>query len=435
MTSRPLPLLHSGRPAPWSVVAPLFLAALAGWAAAAAVLLAAAPDVAVGRLSAEGPVLAAHLVGLVLFPFAVAAAAWHLLPAMLRNDLPNVPRLRFAAALLAGGAVLAPAIALDLRALGWTGAAALLGGLALVGREVVGLIRRAPRGKLLVVSRPGLVLALAHALVAFALGGVAFGSGGPEPLGIVYERLLLVHVLVALLGWLTVLVLVVGRTLVPMLSVAPAPEPRRAPLVEVAFLAGLWLCLAGLALGARPLAAAGVLAMAASLVAPVAAFLRAAARGTIGPREGPAAHLLSGVAFLAQAAALGTLGLLGALDARRAAIACVLLLLAGWAAGVIVGHVGKLLALSAWANWPPGPRPKQAELYPRLPWRAEAALHLVAVELLTAAALAQSATTARAGAALLAVSAALAASGAVLTVLRVRRRRGQPRSGTMQTAA
>jgi hypothetical protein len=220
-----------------------------------------------------------------------------------------------------------------------------------------------------------------------------------------------------------------------MLSLAAAPEPRRAPAVELAFLAGLWLCLPALALGVRAVAAAGVLVMAASLAGPAAGFLRAAARGRIGPREGPAAHLLSGVAFLAQAAVTGGLGLLGAIDARRAAVACVLLLLAGWAAGVIVGHAGKLIALSAWANWPPGPRPKQAQLYPRPPWQAEAALHLVAVELLVAGALAPSAGAARAGAALLAASAGLAAAGGLATAVRVYRLRRWARSENMRPAA
>ena len=40
-----------------------------------------------------------------------------------------------------------------------------------------------------------------------------------------YERLLLVHVTLALVGWLTVLIAAVGRTLVPMLGLAASGRP------------------------------------------------------------------------------------------------------------------------------------------------------------------------------------------------------------------
>lgn len=84
------------------------------WDAAAVVLIAAAPDLAAGRISAGAPVLAAHLLGVVFLPPAVTGAARHLLPMMLRNDLRR-PRLGWAAALLllAGGPLLALAACLE----------------------------------------------------------------------------------------------------------------------------------------------------------------------------------------------------------------------------------------------------------------------------------------------------------------------------------
>ena len=96
----------------------------------------------------------------------------------------------------------------------------------------------------------------------------------------------------------------------------------------------------------------------------------------------------------------------------RWVIGYVVLLLVGWAVGVVVGHVGKLLSLSLWVWWPPGPRPKQAALYPRRVGLAEALCFAGGVELLAVGIVAGSATAARAGAAVLLASALLTAVGA-----------------------
>jgi len=104
--------------------------------------------------------------------------------------------------------------------------------------------------------------------------------------------------------------------------------------------------------------------------------------------EAPLAHLLAGVLFLLQAAALGTAMLVGLVSTRTGLAAYVILLLLGWAAGVTLGHLGKLLSLSLWVWWPPGPRPKQNALYPRRVWLAEAAAFASGVEVLAIGALA-----------------------------------------------
>jgi hypothetical protein len=90
-------------------------------------------------------------------------------------------------------------------------------------------------------------------------------------------------------------------------------------------------------------------------------------------------------------------------------------LLLGWAAGVTIGHLGKLLSLSLWVWWPPGPRPKQSSLYPRRVWLAEAVTFALAVELLGCGSLAGEETATRAGGALLLPAAVLAAYGAAMT--------------------
>ncbi|HXF99097.1 MAG TPA: hypothetical protein VNJ46_10855, partial [Gaiellaceae bacterium] len=250
----PLPLAHTGRPAPFAVAAPAYGAAAAGWVAATCALVASADELAAGAISDAGVVLAAHLVGLVLFPFAVAAAVWQLLPVMLRNDPPTEALRPLALVLLASGAPLAAGIALDVGPLAAAAAGVLGVGLLLLLAEAAALVRGAPRGRTLVVNRPAVALAVAHAAAAFVLGAVALGRQ-PAPLGVPYERFLLLHLSVALVGWLTVLVAAVGRTLVPMLSLAAAAPRRRLPAAEAAIAAGLWTYAAGLASGARgPLA-------------------------------------------------------------------------------------------------------------------------------------------------------------------------------------
>ncbi|HWQ24942.1 MAG TPA: hypothetical protein VNK94_12615 [Gaiellaceae bacterium] len=368
------------------------------------------------------------MVGLVLFPFAVAAAAWQLLPVMLRNDPPTAGARPLALVLLAAGAPLAASLALGRPTAAAVLATLLAAGLLLLLAELATLVARAPRGRQLAVSRPAVALAGAHAALAFALGAVILADRGPEPLGVPFERFLLLHLSVALIGWLTILIAAVGRTLVPMLGLAAASPRRRLPLAEATIAAGLWVYAAGLVAEAHELTAAGIALMAAGLAPVASLFARVARGGRIGPREGPVAHAAVGLAFLVEAAALGFAGALDAFDGRRAAIAAVLLVGLGWAAGVILGHLGKLVSLAGWGSWPPGPRPSQASLYPRRAWQAEAALFAMGVQLAAAGVLVGSAVLVRGGAVVLTGGALLALGGVGETLRRVRsgRKAGRP---------
>lgn len=425
---RELPVAATGHPAPFAVTAPAYAFAVTGWTAAAVALTASAAELANGATFDAGLVLAAHLVGLVFFPFAVAAAVWQLLPVMLRND-PPTRRLRPSVlVLLALGVPLAVGIALDLGPVAALLAPLLALGLVMLLAEVATLIRRAPAGKILVVSRPAVALALAHAALAFALGAVALADGGPEPFGIAYERFLLLHLSVALIGWLTVLIAAVGRTLVPMLGLSAAAGRRSVPLVEAGIVAGLWVFAAGLALPADGLVAAGIVVMAVSLTPVARIFLRVALSGKIGAREAPVAHVSVGLAFVAQASALGVAGALDGIDGRRAAIAAVVLLGLGWALGVIVGHLGKLASLSGWGSWPPGPRPKQGALYPRRVWQLEVVVFATGVEALAVGVLLESQAIAAAAGAALVTAALLATLGVGETARRVAAGRRRPLS-------
>ncbi|MGZ8695446.1 MAG: hypothetical protein ACXWYS_08420, partial [Gaiellaceae bacterium] len=368
---RELPLAETGRPAPFRLGAPAYLASLAGWVAAAALVLASVDELTKLAVSSAGPVAVTHAIGVVFFPFAVAAAVWQLLPVMLRNNPPR-PRLRWLVlALLVAGVPLTASVASERHLLAGVSAAVLGTGLVLLLAELVSLIRRAPRRRTLVVSRPAVALAGAHAAAAFALGVVVLTVGGPEPLGVPDERLLLIHLLLALVGWLTVLIAAVGRTLVPMLGLAAVAPRRSAPLAELTIVGGLWLLVAGIAAAVDALLAVGVATILVGLFAPARQFLQVARSGTIGVREGPVAHVAVGLLCLLEAAALVLAAATDVISERRATVAAVLLIGIGWAVGVILGHLGKLISLSGWGSWPPGPRPKQAELYPRRAWQAE----------------------------------------------------------------
>jgi hypothetical protein len=412
-----------GGPVALRLLAGYFGLSLLGWLATTAALIAAAPRVAAGDLGAPEPVLAVHLLALGFLPLAVSGGAFHLLPVMLRNPLASQPRLWLALPLLAVGAWLtAPGVAYEVPALLWPGATLLAGGLALVLVELGGLVARAPRGRMLVASRTGVALSLFHVCAALVLGAIVFDHGDPPMLGTDHGRWLLVHLHLAALGWLALLILSVGRTLGPMLAQAPAAASRRFPLEELGLTAGLWLLAAGIAADSSPLGFAGGALIVAALGRFATLIVRVGRTRRTEP-EGPLLHMLLGALFLAQAAILGFALLADAGPLQRGLGAYVLLLLLGWAAGVTVGHLPKLLSLSIWVWWPPGPRPKQEALYPRGLAQVEAVFFALGVEVTALGVYLGSTTTARAGAASVAASAVLL----VATVVSVWQRRSRAR--------
>ncbi len=413
--TKTLPLAGNGRavggPIALGLLASYVAVALAGWLAAALVLLVSAPDLAARAALAPHALLATHLVALGFLPFAVTGAAFHLLPVMLRNDVRHPRLLRWALPLLGGGFLVAPGIAYRREALLWAGAALLAAGLSLVLVELLGLVFGAPGNRTLVTSRIGVGLVSLHVAGALVLGAIVFDHGYAPFAGVGHDRWLLVHLHLAVVGWLALLIVTVGRTLGPMLALAPTAPVRRLPVAEAVLTAGLWTLLAGLAASYRPAEVAG----GGVVVLTLAAFARMMVRVARTRRielEAPLAHLLAGVVFLLQAATLGFLMLTDAVSPSTALASYVVFLLLGWAAGVTLGHIGKLLALSLWVWWPPGPRPKQAALYPRALWLVEAAAFAVGVELVGLAPLTRTVGLAYAGGALLVTAALLACAGA-----------------------
>jgi len=370
-----------GRPAPVALVASYFGAALLCWLAAAAALVAAAEQLANEGLASQEVLLAVHLVGLAFLPLAVTGAALHVLPTLLRNDV-TVWRGWAALPLLCAGPVLAYAIAHDLDTTTWLAAAAVALGFVLVAWEVAALVARAPRGRMLLASRFGVAASTFHAGAALVVGAALADRRFTPLFGIPHDRVIAIHLHLAVIGWLTLLIVTVGRTLTPMLSLAPAEPRRRLPVEELVLTAGLWLLVLGLALGWRAMIAVGALLVLGAVVAFAVLTARIGRQHRLEGLEGPLTHVVTGVFFLLQATILG-LGMVFGLDPSPSRLmGYVTALLLGWAAGVTLGHLGKLLSLSAWTWWPAGPRPKQAALYPRPIWLAEAILFAVGVEML-----------------------------------------------------
>ncbi|MGH3009986.1 MAG: hypothetical protein ACRDLM_11360 [Gaiellaceae bacterium] len=401
-----------GGPVSRSLLAAYFGVASAAWLGATVAGIVAAGDLAANQPLSAAPVLAVHLVTLGALPFAVSGASFHLLPVMLRNDLPSQRALWLALPLLGGGFVVAAGMASATHPAVWVGAGLVTCGLAIVLWEIAMLVARAPQGRMLIASRLGVALSAGHVVVALCLGAVIFSQDAPFA-GVAYGRWLLVHLQIGLLGWIAVLVVTIGRSLVPMLAQAPTAPSRSRPLQEVSLVAGLWVLLAGIAVGNRAVTLAGGVAVVLSLGSFARLLLRIALQRR-GAFEAPLAHLLVGGLFLAQAAGVGLTAAAGA-GGRRLVIGYVVLLLVGWAAGVVLGHAAKLLSLSLWVWWPPGPRPKQVDLYPRRLGLVETLAFAAGVEVLAAGIVAGSQNAARVGATVLCASAVLTAATVLVT--------------------
>lgn len=373
----------------------------------------AADELARGALATPAVLLAAHLLALGFLPLAVAGAALHVLPVFLRVP-PRASRGWVAFGGLAAGPALAVGIARHEPGLAWPAVALVATGFASLLVEVVRLVRTAPRGKLLVVSRLGVVLAGLNGLLSFLVGIVLFRVQWEPWAGIPHERLIAIHLHLAVVGCLTLLIVSVGRTLVPMLAMAPAAPRRRLPVEELLLASGTWLVVGGLAAGSLPVVLAGLVPTLVALGRFGALAVRTSRTRRSPSLEPPLGHLLVGLVFLGEAVVLAGLLAAGRRQPEILAAYAVLVLL-GWAAGVTLGHLGKLLALSAWTWWPPGDRPKQAAFFDRRAWSFALATFAAGTQLLALGALAGDATLTRLGGLLLVATALLALGGALRT--------------------
>jgi len=222
---------------------------------------------------------------------------------------------------------------------------------------------------MLLASRFGVAASTFHAGAALVVGAALADRGWRPLFGIPHDRVIAIHLHLAVIGWLTLLIVTVGRTLTPMLSLAPAEPRRRLPVEELVLTAGLWLLLLGLALGWRVASAVGALLVLGAVVAFAVLTARIGRRHRLDGLEGPLTHVVTGVFFLLQATILG-LGMVFGLDPTPARLmGYVTALLLGWAAGVTGGLAAYFLLGVARTEAPLRALTGIALIPAFLPWR------------------------------------------------------------------
>ena len=195
------------------------------------------------------------------------------------------------------------------------------------------------------------------AMFILALGGLAATAGAGLALAV--DRIvpflslpffprLYAHFHLAVLGWITPMVLGVGARLFPIFMHAPAATgwPPRAQLWGLA--CGVPLTVAGLALAAPTVTIAGALAIAAAVTGHLASLL-----GMTRARRGPAfdgalRFVITGAAMLAVATLMGLGFALNVLDGPRLGLAYAILVLGGWMSLTIVGMMLKIVPFLVW---------------------------------------------------------------------------------------
>ena len=368
--TKALPLAGGGRavggPIALGLLAAYFGVALLGLAAAAVVLVLAAPDLAARDPLALRPVLAVHLLALV---FAAVRGHRRVVPPA-AGDAPKRRRASTAPAssrcrCCSAASSLRPGSPGRCRRSFGPAPPCFRPGSRSCWSSSSGSCCNAPGDRVLVASRTGVTLACVNVVAALVLGALVFSRGDDPVAGVTHDRWMLVHLHIAVLGWLAMLILTVGRTLGPMLAVAPVAPPRRRPVAECVLAARRVDARRGNRRLLEPRGARGrrradrdarVLRSAAWRRSRADDAFRSRGRSPISSRE----CCSSCKQRCSERRCCSA-------SSRRneAIVAYVIFLLLGWAAGVTLGHLGKLLSLSEWVWWPPGPRPKQDALYPR----------------------------------------------------------------------
>jgi hypothetical protein len=286
-----------------------------------------------------------HTVTLGWITLTILGASYQLVPVVLERSVWNERLGRWELALTAVGVV---GIVGHMAISSWSG---LLWGAGLLAAGVAahvinialtlrGLDRWSFTATMLAMGFLGLVLT--------TLFGAALGVEHIRPFlpGDFYARLH-AHVHLALLGWVLPVVLGVSAHVFPMFLLAPRPAPRVLAVQAWGLALGVPAVVVGL-LAAPALAAAGALAVAASIathVVWVARLLRGSRRPAF---DWALRFLVAGAAYLAVAAALGAALALGAVGGSRWALAYGVLVLGGWASLTIVGMMLKIVPFLVW---------------------------------------------------------------------------------------
>jgi hypothetical protein len=343
-----------------------FAVAIAFFVAGAVGLVRVAPDLAAGAFPLPRVAAVAHLFTLGWITTAIMGALYQFLPVALGTPIRSVR--------LAGATGVAYAVGLALFLAGLTGGsgAAMLAGAVVFGVALLGFagnlaatLWRAPERGFTwwCLAAAGVFLVATVVLGASLTANLRWGHLGAARFSAVG-----VHVHVAAAGWVMLVILGVGRHLLPMflLSHGASERPGKAAAVLLAAGAGVLLLFHH---GLVPAVRWGVGAM---LAAGAAAFIVQAAlyfRARRKPRLDAGMRLAgAGVALLVATVAIGAPLLARGLADPRLATAYGVALIPGALGLFVAGHVYKIVPFLAWFHrYGPrvgkGPVPRVADLY------------------------------------------------------------------------
>jgi hypothetical protein len=186
-------------------------------------------------------------------------------------------------------------------------------------------------------------------LAATALFGLTLAMNHVWPfLPSVFFPTLHAHVQLALLGWVTPMILGVAARVYPMFLLAPAPRgwAARAQLWGLAL--GVPSVVAGLLLAVPGLLVAGAIAVAAAALGHASWVLDMARTRKRPGLDWGLRFVLTATAFLVPAIVLGLALAIGALSGPRAALGYAVVVLGGWASLTIAGMMLKIVPFLVW---------------------------------------------------------------------------------------
>jgi hypothetical protein len=333
-------------PAPFSLTATHFGAALLFLVLGAAGLVWVAPSLAAGRYLLPQVVAVTHLFTLGWITTSMLGAFYQLYPVVLGTPmrwyaLGHASLALYAPGLLLFvGGMLAGATLVML-----AGAALFSAGLLLFLVNAVASLLRAPSRDLTWVA---LAAAFTFLLVTIVLGASLAGNLRWFYLGMNRLTALGVHMHVALGGWILLVVIAVGRKLLPMFLLSHDSEDRPGRVAAVLVMAGAGtLTLFHHAAGGAVSRFAGVLlaAGAVAFLAQVALYLRHSHRPGLDAGLRLAA---AGMAFLAVSVALGAWALAGNFAVPRLNTAYGTAVVLGAFSLFVAGHYYKILPFLVW---------------------------------------------------------------------------------------
>ncbi len=407
---------------PWWVPVSLLLAAVMAYVAGLALLVHAAPTLADGSGYGSDQLGAVHLVGLAFLSVAITGSMMQLVPVLLRVRVAHPAVAGTAALLLAGGAwLLAIGLWRDVPTVTAAGGSlAVVGGLAVCAAVLLAVLRAWRAGNL-VPAGVGMALSTGWFAVVLVLGGLMAENRHQLFLGVDRLRLIELHGVVAVVGWIGGMILALSLTLAPMFSLAHGYRKGPGHLAMGAWHLGVLLIVAGLALDAAPAALAGavvsITATGLALQFAVGVFRHRRRRV-----EAPMAHLLLGLACMLTAVVLVLGAWVGPGVTPTVEIIALVLGLVGLGCGVTAGHLFKVVPMLVWTGrfahlaGTPG-APALSDLYPTRLAKAEQAMFAAGLALLLIGLGTHSGGVSVAGAAVLLASGVLVLAVVLATLL------------------